>query len=515
MKLDDLKPHLFIIAAAQATILQPPATSVWDYMDRQLTVGIYGPKHIHPSFKAVCVVFCHNEIPLKLLFSDVKRGNKNLPPIVLQLWGKHQFNPGGLKDMQVVITPIDTKYEIKATDQIKEVKQDRLKTGQVVRLPFELYKASSGEMVSFKLGLIVKDPKGFPLTHFHVLSPEAAPRRSEKVGHKRLDKRKEVTRSVPIPEETEPQYPQFQDRTVNVQWYGVALKAVLRQPRVEYLLEYFKGDTVALLSRRTVKSLGQSKVKEWYIGFLRGRVGLVHCKNVKVITRDQVIDFSGVKITAQVLLDNITLPFKKLTYMYSGIQTLITEHVTSWRRFAEALGYANLSLDEIAWKHADTEAEKVACVLEKLKEDCHMEKSRKKFQHELIIGLLKMDCQGLVARLTQNTVILSAAVELGYRWRELAERLGRLSSGQIAGFEAPHRNKNGEVSLQSMWKPAYDFLYTWSSRYGNGYGAMIQDLHLGLDKMKTPVTRQWRQITGALITVNCMEILHDSAFPKP
>lgn len=63
-------------------------------------------------------------------------------------------------------------------------------------------------------------------------------------------------------------------------------------------------------------------------------------------------------------------------------------------------------------------------------------------------GLLKMDVPGLVASLIQNTVILSTAVELGVRWRELAERLGRLSSGQIAAYETPHRGKNGEVSEQ-------------------------------------------------------------------
>lgn len=63
-----------------------------------------------------------------------------------------------------------------------------------------------------------------------------------------------------------------------------------------------------------------------------------------------------------------------------------------------------------------------------------------------------------------------------------------------------------------MWKPAYDFLYSWSKRYGDGYRDMIQDLHLALDKMKNPVTRQWRRITGALITVNCMEVLRASAF---
>lgn len=59
-----------------------------------------------------------------------------------------------------------------------------------------------------------------------------------------------------------------------------------------------------------------------------------------------------------------------------------------------------------------------------------------------------MDAQGLVVHLIQNTVILSTAVELGVRWKELAEKLGKLSNSQISAFEAPHRGKNGEVSAQ-------------------------------------------------------------------
>lgn len=59
-----------------------------------------------------------------------------------------------------------------------------------------------------------------------------------------------------------------------------------------------------------------------------------------------------------------------------------------------------------------------------------------------------MDSVNVVAQLIQNTVILSTAVELGMRWRELADKMGKLSSAQIAGYEAPHRGKNGEVGLQ-------------------------------------------------------------------
>lgn len=73
-------------------------------------------------------------------------------------------------------------------------------------------------------------------------------------------------------------------------------------------------------------------------------------------------------------------------------------------------------------------------------------------------------------------------------------------------------SKHDSVKFQMMWKPAYDFLYTWSAHYGDSYRDMLQDLHLALDKMKNPVTKQWREITGALILVNCMEVLRASAF---
>lgn len=59
-----------------------------------------------------------------------------------------------------------------------------------------------------------------------------------------------------------------------------------------------------------------------------------------------------------------------------------------------------------------------------------------------------MDSVNLVAQVIQKTVILSTAVELGVRWRELAEKMGKLSSSQIAGYEAPHRGKSGEVGAQ-------------------------------------------------------------------
>lgn len=63
-------------------------------------------------------------------------------------------------------------------------------------------------------------------------------------------------------------------------------------------------------------------------------------------------------------------------------------------------------------------------------------------------ALLKMDCQGLVARLVMDFVLLTTAVELAGRWRELAERLAKVSRQQMDAYEAPHRDKNGVVDSE-------------------------------------------------------------------
>lgn len=68
-----------------------------------------------------------------------------------------------------------------------------------------------------------------------------------------------------------------------------------------------------------------------------------------------------------------------------------------------------------------------------------------------------MDCQGLVARLVMDFVLLTTAVEVAGRWRELAERLTKVSRLQMDAYEAPHRDKNGIVdsevgaALQCVW----------------------------------------------------------------
>lgn len=63
-------------------------------------------------------------------------------------------------------------------------------------------------------------------------------------------------------------------------------------------------------------------------------------------------------------------------------------------------------------------------------------------------ALLKLDCQGLVVRLIQDFVLLTTAVEVAQRWRELAEKLAKVSKQQMDAYESPHRDKNGVVDSE-------------------------------------------------------------------
>lgn len=59
-----------------------------------------------------------------------------------------------------------------------------------------------------------------------------------------------------------------------------------------------------------------------------------------------------------------------------------------------------------------------------------------------------MDCQGLVARLVMDFVLLTTAVEVAGRWRELAERLAKVSRQQMEAYEAPHRDSRGQLDSE-------------------------------------------------------------------
>ncbi|XP_025960927.2 metastasis-associated in colon cancer protein 1 isoform X2 [Dromaius novaehollandiae] len=512
VKLTDLSRVMYTVIAVQANKIQPPATNIWDYVHRTVSVGIYGPKYIHPSFTAVFTVFGHNYIPRKLTICDIKKGGKNMPPVVFQLWGKHTFLLEKPQDLNISLISCDPDFEVKMENESKSIKEEELKTGEMVHQQFLFSMLGSGEMHFFVFLVRIKDLKSSRVMQFCVTTPDPAPKLSGIVSRpKRLQKRKEI-KSAPLLLIPTVKYPKFQDKRLNVNTYGVALKTVLRQSKIDYLLEYFKGDTIALLGEDKVKAIGQTKIKEWYVGVLRRKVGLVHCRNVKVISKEQAMDIADSELPTRNLVEQIALPFKKLTYIYSVVLSTVSENVYDWRALADVLGHSHVSWDDFNEAYVDKESERVAHVVKRLKEDCHANKKKRLFLYELVVALLKIDCQGLVARLTQDTVILTSAVKLGRYWRELAEKLARLTKQQIEAYEVPHQEKNGEVALEMMWKPAYDFLYTWAAHYGDSYRDVLQDLQSALDKMKNPVTKHWRELTGTLILVNCMDVLRASAF---
>ncbi|XP_004839634.2 metastasis-associated in colon cancer protein 1 [Heterocephalus glaber] len=512
VKLMDFSQVMYLVIAAQAKAIQSPAATIWDYIHKTTSIGIYGPKYIHPSFTAVFTVCGHSYMPGKLIVSDIKKGGKNISPVVFQLWGKHSFLLDKPQDLSISVFSCDPDFEVKVEGEGKEIKQNQLEAGEVVHHPFLFSLVDHKEMHLFVFRVQVDTPDSRPVAWFFITSPDPAPnlkRLSNLPGY--LKKEKEV-KSAPLLPTLPVKYPTFQDKKLNFTNYGVSLKTVLRQIKIDYLLEYFKGDTIGLLGEGKVKAIGQSKVKEWYVGVLRGKIGLVHCKNVKVISKEQLMSRSDNIFTTRNLLEQIVLPFKKLTYIYSVVLTLVSEKVYDWKVLADVLGYSHLSLEDFDRIQVNKESERVSYIVKKLKEDCHADRNTRKFLYELIVALLKMDCQGLVAHLIQEAVILTSAVKVGNGWRELAEKLVRLTKQQMEAYEIPHRGKTGDVAVEMMWKPAYDFLYTWSAHYGDSYRDVLQDLQSALDKMKNPVTKQWRDLTGTLLLVNSLEVLRVTSF---
>uniref|UniRef100_A0A669BLB2 SH3-domain binding protein 4 n=2 Tax=Oreochromis TaxID=8139 RepID=A0A669BLB2_ORENI len=511
--LDNLEPCMYVCVVAQAQSLSPNST-VWEHVVKKITLGVYGPKHIHPSFKTVVAMFGHDCAPKTLLVSEVGKQAQSAPPVALQLWGKHQFILSRPQDLRVGVYSNMANYEVKASEQARVVRGFQVKLGKVSRLVYVI--ASRADDVSdFTLRIQVKDDQDCILAQFCVQTPTPPPKSGPKTSaQRRFLKKKEVGKIVLSPLAIATKYPVFQDRRINNLKFGKLIKTVIRQTKNQYLLEYRKGDFVALLSEEKIKLKGQLWTKEWYIGYYQGRMGLVHCKNVLVVGKVKPIYFTGPDLTTSLLLEQILKPCKFLTYIYASVRTILMENIGNWRAFADALGYVNLPLTHFCRAELDSEPERVASVLERLKEDCNNaeSKERKSFQKELLTALLKMDCQGLVARLVMDFVLLTTAVEVAGRWREMAERLVKISRQQMDAYEAPHRDKNGVVDSEAMWKPAYDFLVTWAAQIGDSYRDVIQELHMGLDKMKNPITKRWKHLTGTLILVNCLDVLRSSAF---
>lgn len=518
VQLDNLEPCIYVAVVVQTQRLSFNST-VWDHMVKKVTLGLYGPKHIHPSFKTVVAIFGHDCAPKTLLVSEVGKQAKSTPPVALQLWGKHQFALGRPQDLQIGMYSNMSNYEVKANDQARIVRGFQIKLGKVSRLIYMITSRKADEITDFTLRVQVKDDQDCILAQFCIQTPQPPPKTGMRNnGQRRFLKKKEVDKIILSPLAITNKYPQFQERCITNLKFGKLIKTVIRQTKNQYLLEYKKGDIIALLSEEKIKLKGQLWTKEWYIGYYQGKIGLVHVKNVLVLGKVKPIYFCGPDLTTTMLMEQILKPCKFLTYIYASVRTILMENLGNWRAFADALGYVNLPLTYFCRAELDSEPEKVASVLEKLKEDClNMEtKEKKSFQKELMMALLKMDCQGLVARLIMDFVLLTTAVEVAPRWRELAEKLAHVSRQQMEAYEAPHRDKTGMVDSEAMWKPAYDFLLTWAAQIGDSYRDVIHELHMGLDRMKNPITKRWKHLTGTLILVNCLDMLRSSAFsPAP
>ncbi|XP_051912830.1 SH3 domain-binding protein 4-A-like [Hippocampus zosterae] len=514
VRLDSPEPCMYVAIVVQSLYISHCMT-VWDHVQRMVTLGVYGPKHIHPSFKTVVAMFGHDCAPKSLVVREVGRLACSSPPVTLHLWGKQHFPLGFPQDLQVGLYPNVTNYQVKACDGAGVIRGFQLKRGKVSQLIYMVSSHEPNAISDFTLRIQVKDTLDCIITQFCIQTPHPPPQSGIKpTGQRRFLKKREMDKISLSPLAVTSKYPKFQDRCITSLKFGKLIKTVIRQHKSNYLLEYKKGDVIALLSEEKIKLRGQLRTKEWYIGYYRGKMGLVHAKNVLVLGKVKPIHWCGPDLTTMMLLEQILKPCKFLTYIYATVRTVLMENVGNWRAFADALGYGNLSLHYFCRTELHNEPEKVACVLEKLKEECtNVENQvRKSFQRELMMALLKMDCQGLVARLVLDCVLLTTAVEVASRWRELAVKLARVSRQQMEDYEAPHRDKSGVLDSESMWKPAYDFLLTWAAHVGDSYRDVIQELHMGLDKMRNPITKRWKHLTGTLILVNCLDILQSAAF---
>lgn len=387
VQLDSLEPCMYVAVVVQSQYITHN-TTVWDHMQRKVTLGVYGPKHIHPSFKTVVAMFGHDCAPKTLLVNEVGRQASSTPPVALQLWGKHQFILGFPQDLQVGLYSNMSNYQVKANEGAGMIRGFQVKLGKVSRLLYMISSHDPNNISDFTLRVQVKDALDCILTQFCVQTPPPPPKSGARItGQRRFLKKKEVDKIVLSPLAVTSKYPKFQDRCITNLKFGKLIKTVIRQHKSTYLLEYKKGDVIALLSEEKIKLRGQLRTKEWYIGYYQGKVGLVHAKNVLVLGKVKPIYWCGPDLTTTMLLEQILKPCKFLTYIYATVRTVLMENVGNWRAFADALGYGNLPLNYFCRTELDNEPEKVASVLEKLKEEStNMDnKDRKSFQRELMM----------------------------------------------------------------------------------------------------------------------------------
>lgn len=385
--LDNLEPCMYVCVIAQCQAV-PCDSTIWEHVLKKISLGVYGPKHIHPSFKTVVAMFGHDCAPKTLLVNEASKQVESAPSVVLQLWGKHQFIISKPQDLHVGVYSNMANYEVKASEQSRVVRGFQVKLGKVSRLVYVIASRNTEDISDFTLRIQVKDDQDCILAQFCVQTPTPPPKAGTKSSiQRRFLKKKEVGKIVLSPLAITTKYPVFQDRKITKMKFGKLIKTVIRQTKNQYLLEYKKGDFVAVLSEEKVKLKGQLWTKEWYIGYYQGKVGFVHAKNVLVIGRVKPICISGPELTTSLLVEQILKPCKFLTYIYASVRTILMENIGSWRAFADALGYLDMPLTHFCHTELDSEPERVASVLEKLKEDCNNTESKehKSFQKELLM----------------------------------------------------------------------------------------------------------------------------------
>ncbi len=175
VQLDNLEPCMYVAVIVQSQHISFNST-VWDHMMKKVTLGLYGPKHIHPSFKTVVAIFGHDCAPKTLLVSEVGKQAKSAPPVALQLWGKHQFILGRPQDLQIGMYSNMSNYEVKANDQARVVRGFQIKLGKVSRLIYMITSRNADEISDFTLRVQVKDDQDCILAQFCVQTPQPPPK---------------------------------------------------------------------------------------------------------------------------------------------------------------------------------------------------------------------------------------------------------------------------------------------------------------------------------------------------
>uniref|UniRef100_A0A672T9I6 SH3 domain-binding protein 4-like n=1 Tax=Sinocyclocheilus grahami TaxID=75366 RepID=A0A672T9I6_SINGR len=324
--LDNLEPCMYVSVVAQVQTVAPYNT-VWEHVVKKVTLGVYGPKHIHPSFKIVVAIFGHDCAPKTLLVSDAKKHSQSTPPVILQLWGKHQFVLTKPQDLQVGMYSNMSNFELRANEQARTVRGFQIKLGKVARLIYMIAARDSTGISDFTLRIQVKDDKDCILAQFCVQTPTPPPKTSTRSSvQRRFLKKKEVNKIILSPLAATAKYPVFQDRLVKNLKFAKFLKTVVRQSKSLYLLEYLKGDVVALLSEEKIKLKGHLWTKEWYIGYYHGRIGLVHAKNILIMGKVKPVNFKGPDLTTTILLEQLLKPCMCLTYIYASVRTILMEN---------------------------------------------------------------------------------------------------------------------------------------------------------------------------------------------